>query len=93
MTPRLSASCSRAYQEWFGTELLEKIADGSLKYHDDSEVIFRAGWDAAEQQANQYRQWLLEYGRHGYGCNAEYGDKYRCRCGWRDVEAELKAEA
>ena len=46
-----------------------------------------------EQEAERYREWLLEYGRHGYGCVGEYGEGYRCRCGWRDVEAELKGEA
>ena len=32
---------------------------------------------------------LVEYGRHNEGCSAAHGDQYRCRCGWRDVEAEV----
>jgi hypothetical protein len=32
---------------------------------------------------------LVEYGRHQEGCNAQWGDGYRCRCGWREVEAEF----
>lgn len=36
------------------------------------------------------RQLLIEYGRHNDGCSAAFGVKYRCRCGWRDVEPEFK---
>ena len=37
------------------------------------------------------RQIIIDYARHNEGCSAAFGDKYRCRCGWRDVEAEFKS--
>jgi hypothetical protein len=44
---------------------------------------------AAEAEYERLRGLLLEYGRHQEGCNAQYGATYRCRCGWRGVEAEF----
>lgn len=35
------------------------------------------------------RSFLLEYGRHQEGCNAQWGEKYRCRCGWDAVIGSL----
>jgi len=40
-------------------------------------------------QTARLRSLLREYGRHQEGCDAHWGDRYRCRCGWRDVEAEF----
>ena len=36
------------------------------------------------------RELLEEYGRHAEDCNAQFGDQYRSRCGWREVEAQLR---
>ena len=47
----------------------------------------------ATAEAVRYRQLLIEYGRHNEGCNAQWGDTYRCRCGWREVEREFIAPA
>lgn len=33
---------------------------------------------------------LIEYGRHGEGCAGQWGKKYPCKCGWRNVEQTLK---
>lgn len=41
-------------------------------------------------EVRRLRQLLTEYGRHTEGCSAAHGDQYRCRCGWRDVEAGFK---
>ena len=32
---------------------------------------------------------LREYAQHSPGCSAEHGDRYRCRCGFREFQAEL----
>ena len=38
---------------------------------------------AALDEIDLLRDLLYEYGRHAEGCSAEFGDTYRCRCGWR----------
>jgi len=40
-------------------------------------------------EVQRLRDLLTTYGRHQEGCNAAHGDQYRCRCGWREVEASL----
>jgi hypothetical protein len=42
------------------------------------------------KENERLRQLLAEYGRHAEGCSAAHGARYRCRCGWRDMEAEFK---
>lgn len=32
----------------------------------------------------------IEYVRHGEGCSAEFGEQYRCRCGFRDFQNLLR---
>jgi hypothetical protein len=44
-------------------------------------------------EVRRLRQLLVEYGRHGEGCNAQWGDTYRCRCGWRETYREFIAPA
>lgn len=44
-------------------------------------------------EVRRLRQLLAEYGRHAEGCNAQFGDRYRCRCGWREVEAGFAQQA
>lgn len=44
---------------------------------------------ALTADCQQLREWLGEYGRHAEGCSGEFGDGYRCRCGWRNVLARL----
>jgi hypothetical protein len=44
-------------------------------------------------EVRRLHQLLFEYGRHSEGCNAQWGDTYRCRCGWRDVEREFLSPA
>jgi hypothetical protein len=40
---------------------------------------------ASEQRlVHQLLRLLLEYGRHNAGCNGQWGEGYRCRCGWRE---------
>ena len=46
----------------------------------------------APAEVVRLRQLLIEYGRHNEGCNAQFGDTYRCRCGWREVEPEFTAQ-
>jgi hypothetical protein len=41
-------------------------------------------------EVRRLRQLIIEYARHTEGCSAAHGDQYRCRCGWRDVEAGFK---
>jgi hypothetical protein len=36
------------------------------------------------------RRLLVEYGRHNEGCSAQWGDRYRWRCGWREEGAEFR---
>jgi hypothetical protein len=45
------------------------------------------------EEVRRLRGLLLEYGRHGEGCNAQWGDTYRCRCGWRETYREFIAPA
>lgn len=40
-------------------------------------------------EVRRLRQIIIEYARHNVGCSAAFGDTYRCRCGWRAVEAEF----
>jgi hypothetical protein len=44
-------------------------------------------------ELRRLRGLVVEYGRHAEGCNAQWGDRYRCRCGWRDVEQGFIAPA
>ena len=44
-------------------------------------------------EARRLRRLLVEYGRHSEGCNAQWGDTYRCRCGWREAERAFLAPA
>jgi hypothetical protein len=46
---------------------------------------------ARQDEIERLRGLLQEYGRHQEGCNAQWGDTYRCRCGWWEVEAEFGA--
>ena len=43
-----------------------------------------------DAEIKRLRQLIIEYARHAEGCSAAHGDQYRCRCGWRAVEAEFK---
>ena len=33
---------------------------------------------------------LIEFGRHGEGCRGQWGEQYRCKCGWLKTEKALK---
>jgi hypothetical protein len=46
-----------------------------------------------EEEIARLRQIITEYARHNEGCNAQFGAKYRCRCGWRQYEAEFVPSA
>lgn len=41
------------------------------------------------RRANAYAG-LREYARHSEGCSAAFGDRYRCRCGFREFDNELR---
>jgi hypothetical protein len=45
-----------------------------------------------ENEVERLRALLYEYGRHQEGCSAAHGDKYRCRCGWREVEQNERGD-
>jgi hypothetical protein len=36
-------------------------------------------------------QALREYGKHPMGCPAEFGEPYKCKCGWDDTARALLA--
>ena len=49
--------------------------------------------DASEASCKVSKELLTEYGRHSPGCSREFDKKYRCRCGWSEVEANKQGKA
>ena len=44
------------------------------------------------EQIKELKELLIEYGRHQPGCPNQYDKKYHCRCGWEEVEQDLKGK-
>lgn len=42
--------------------------------------------DRLMEENEKLKQIIAEYSRHNPGCSAQFGKKYRCKCGWDKVK-------
>ena len=52
-------------------------------------LAFRTRLERIVSEHTKLRDALDLYGQHNAGCSGKYAE-YRCKCGWRDLAAELR---
>lgn len=85
------------YEGEYGTLYLvcspegEELTGDISPSKEDAEFFAHAWQDVRDlhDEVLRLRKLLIDYGGHDDGCSALFDEAYRCRCGWREVQAEL----